>query len=211
MTYEQVVSRFKNVKHGFDGRVSAQCPAHGDRQNSLSATSVDGKVLLRCHAGCTVNAICEAIGLSLSDLFAQPRNGYQQSQGATNGHVPSSALTLKEFAAAKGFDLDFLSMCGVSEGRGGLVFTYLLKSGQRAARQRIRTSLQGEKKFLWNKAEGRPVPYGLERIDKADAEELHLVEGESDALTCWSHCLYALGIPGASQCELLHLPHVAKF
>src|SRR5689334_24396862 len=31
----------------------AKCPAHDDRNPSLSIRELDGKVLLHCHAGCT--------------------------------------------------------------------------------------------------------------------------------------------------------------
>ena len=49
---------------------SARCPAHEDRRPSLSVTEGDdGRALVRCHAGCTVDAICEAIGLRLADLM----------------------------------------------------------------------------------------------------------------------------------------------
>ena len=30
----------------------ARCPAHDDREPSLSIREADGKVLVRCHAGC---------------------------------------------------------------------------------------------------------------------------------------------------------------
>jgi hypothetical protein len=49
---------------------SCRCPAHNDRNPSLSLNSGDdGKALIRCHAGCTVEAVCAAIGLRPSDLF----------------------------------------------------------------------------------------------------------------------------------------------
>jgi putative DNA primase/helicase len=49
---------------------SARCPAHDDRHASLSvSTGDDGRVLLRCHAGCDTAAIVAALGLSLADLF----------------------------------------------------------------------------------------------------------------------------------------------
>jgi putative DNA primase/helicase len=31
---------------------TARCPAHDDQNPSLSIRDVDGKVLVRCHAGC---------------------------------------------------------------------------------------------------------------------------------------------------------------
>jgi hypothetical protein len=49
---------------------SACCPAHDDSNPSLSISlGNDGRVLLHCHAGCTVGEICEALGLHVRDLF----------------------------------------------------------------------------------------------------------------------------------------------
>lgn len=49
---------------------SAQCPAHEDRDPSLSIREAsDGKVLLNCFAGCDVIDVVGALGLSLTDLF----------------------------------------------------------------------------------------------------------------------------------------------
>jgi hypothetical protein len=48
----------------------ARCPAHDDRKPSLSvAEGQDGRVLLTCHAGCTVEAITAALGMEVKDLF----------------------------------------------------------------------------------------------------------------------------------------------
>ncbi len=49
---------------------TARCPAHDDRHPSLSISEGDdGRILLHCHAGCTVPDIVEAFGLVMSDLF----------------------------------------------------------------------------------------------------------------------------------------------
>ena len=49
---------------------SCRCPAHEDRNPSLSVNAGDdGRALVRCHAGCAVEAVCAAIGLQPSDLF----------------------------------------------------------------------------------------------------------------------------------------------
>ena len=41
-----------------------------DREPSLSIHLRDGKILLHCHAGCTVEAICTAAGIQMRELFA---------------------------------------------------------------------------------------------------------------------------------------------
>ena len=52
-----------------------RCPAHEDRHASLSVGSgADGRVLLKCHAGCEPEAVVAALGLTLPDLFPS-RNG----------------------------------------------------------------------------------------------------------------------------------------
>ena len=52
-----------------DGR-SSRCPAHDDRNPSLSINEgMDGCVLLKSHAGCELDGIVAALGLSKSDLF----------------------------------------------------------------------------------------------------------------------------------------------
>ncbi len=49
---------------------SARCPAHEDRQASLSiGEGQDGRVLLKCHAGCDHKAILAALRLEERELF----------------------------------------------------------------------------------------------------------------------------------------------
>src|SRR5262249_49911270 len=75
-------------------------------------------------------------------------------------------------------------------------------------------SLTGDRRFIWNKADGRPVPYGLWKIEgwrKDGVRDLILCEGESDALTLWTHGFAAIGIPGADNCSLLLTAHVQSF
>jgi 5S rRNA maturation endonuclease (ribonuclease M5) len=69
-----ILSRLKKVKQRQGGWI-ALCPAHADKQPSLSISEAeDGKVLLHCHAGCQTEDILSAIGLTISDLFPTGAN-----------------------------------------------------------------------------------------------------------------------------------------
>jgi hypothetical protein len=55
------------------GRWKARCPAHNDRSPSLSIREGDdGRVLVLCRAGCTLDSILAALKLRRRDLFAGP-------------------------------------------------------------------------------------------------------------------------------------------
>ncbi len=206
MTYEQFVERLDHVRP-CGGGVTARCPAHDDRHNSLSVTPGRDRILIKCHAGCSIEKILEAMGLTLADLFYQSRNGARQMTTSSS----EERLTLEQFARAKGFTCEFLRAHGVSEENQRLVFHYLTVDGQRAARQRIRRSLSGDKRFIWSRADGRPIPYGVWRVvewRKKNVFDLFIVEGESDSLTLWLHHFAAIGIPGADNCSLLQATHV---
>jgi hypothetical protein len=47
----------------------ARCPAHDDRNPSLSVSVKEGKLLLHCFAGCPAEAVLNAVGLSWRDLW----------------------------------------------------------------------------------------------------------------------------------------------
>lgn len=47
-----------------------RCPAHDDQNPSLSvAEGNDGRVLLHCHSGCEIEAVCNNLKISILDLF----------------------------------------------------------------------------------------------------------------------------------------------
>lgn len=49
-----------------------RCPAHDDRSPSLHVTEADdGRILLRCFAGCTLDQIIGAIGVRTAELFPE--------------------------------------------------------------------------------------------------------------------------------------------
>lgn len=72
---EGVLGRLEGVREE-SGGWRARCPnpdhgrGRGDRNPSLSVREgVEGKVLLRCHGGCSLEEVVHALGLELTDLF----------------------------------------------------------------------------------------------------------------------------------------------
>ena len=52
----------------------ARCPAHDDRQASLSVNEgTDGRILIHCHAGCPTESVLRTLGMSFRDLFPKRR------------------------------------------------------------------------------------------------------------------------------------------
>ncbi len=50
--------------------LQAQCPAHEDENPSLSITeNGDGKILMKCHAGCDTKKVLSQLGLNIKVLF----------------------------------------------------------------------------------------------------------------------------------------------
>jgi hypothetical protein len=59
------------------------CPAHADRTPSLTVREGEHGALVACPAGCTTADVAAALGLSLADLFDEPRhngNGLRRSR-----------------------------------------------------------------------------------------------------------------------------------
>jgi hypothetical protein len=74
-----------------------QCPAHDDRFPSLSVKQGDDRVLVHCHAGCSTEAICAALGLTLADLFdAPPEKPPQRRVAETYSYVGKDGAELFE-------------------------------------------------------------------------------------------------------------------
>ena len=72
MNVEAILERLQTVRRNGRGW-QARCPAHADRSPSLSVREgSDGRVLLHCFAGCTVEGICDVLKIKISDLFSEP-------------------------------------------------------------------------------------------------------------------------------------------
>jgi hypothetical protein len=199
---DNVLAHLQGVRSSLRGW-TACCPAHADREPSLSiGMGEQGQVLLKCFAGCTLERIVEAMGLTIMNLF--PDGTSTTVEGLSNG-AHQKALTLLDLSLEKQLPWKFLFHLGVMDHTsGGVQIPYHLADGQEAPRYRIRTALVAKEGSRWNSGEGSIVPYGLERLEDArKAGYLVLVEGESDCWTLWYQDFPALGIPGAEMTGVL--------
>lgn len=80
MTTETALERILDALQGqglryraSGGGYSAQCPAHQDRNPSLSLRQIEGQALVKCFGGCATEDVIAALNLSMRDLFDEPR------------------------------------------------------------------------------------------------------------------------------------------
>lgn len=94
MQLDQFLAKLDHVQGGH-GQYTARCPAHDDRHNSLSiSVGKDGKILIRCHAGCDTSKIMSSMGLEVKDLFDSPPKEGKPKIVATYTY-PSGAQKLR--------------------------------------------------------------------------------------------------------------------
>lgn len=69
MTKYELLERFDGVKQTGEDEWKGLCPLHNDHAPSLSLKWANGKMLLKCFAGCETRQILEKVGLTFSDLY----------------------------------------------------------------------------------------------------------------------------------------------
>ena len=189
-----ILALLKGVRRNGKGW-TAICPAHEDKQSSLSVAHRDAKWLLKCHAGCAWEAVIAALELKAGDLFDEEHVQNPPEQHAT---AQPLGLTLEQYAAVTALPVDFLRECGLSDmvlaGRSAVRIPYLGPSREELA-VRFRIALDGDC-FRW-KSGSKPCLYGLNRFGDAQAaRDVVLVEGEANVHTLWHHGIPAVGLPG---------------
>lgn len=70
MNVEALLAQLSKVKSKGGGEWIACCPSHPDKTPSLAIKECsDGRLLINCFAGCMVEDVVGAVGLTLSDLM----------------------------------------------------------------------------------------------------------------------------------------------
>jgi hypothetical protein len=225
---EGVLDRLEDVK-AHNGYFTALCPAHDDQEPSLSVSeSGDGRVLLKCFAGCDVSTIVARLDLHMSDLFEDGEGGekthplrdgatvqrpFDKPHGNTEEGVAGSGATvsdstmvqnctLEAYAEYVGLPTGYLRSQGLKEihyiDQRAVKIPYFDAAGSEEVCVRFRVSLTGKPKVKTRKG-NRHHLYGLWKLEEARrAGYVIVVEGESDTHVGWYHGLPVIGVPGAT-------------
>jgi len=105
MTGAELAARFPGSKRSGTGW-RAPCLAHGSKGGTLSiGEGRDGRLLLKCFAGCEATEIAAAVGLELRDLMGQAAN---DQWSAVRPHRQPTRGEIREAlrAAATGYRAD---------------------------------------------------------------------------------------------------------
>jgi hypothetical protein len=146
-----VAARLDRVTRTHKG-FTARCPAHDDKNPSLSlCDGDDGRVLLHCHAGCSFEAIVEAIGLEAKDLAPDANDAEQRRVIATYAYT----------------------------GEDGTVLFEVLRYVPKGFRQR---RSDGAGAWIWNTRGLPSVVYRLPEVRRAieEGQTVYVAEGEKD-------------------------------
>lgn len=155
---DEFLGLLSKVKRSGENRWMALCPAHNDRNPSLSVTALPDKILVSCQAGCHIDAVLAALKVEMSDLFFDSHK------------AKTSALEwAKEIVAT----YDYLDA-------NGKLLHQTVRFEPKEFSQR-RPDKNG--KWIWNLRGIKPVIYHLPRVKEAieKGETIFLPEGEKDA------------------------------
>ncbi len=170
MTYDEILDHFQVQKH-YPDKAQCKCPAHDDKQASLTITRGRDSVLIHCHANCSIENVLSAAGLKMSDLF------YQEKRTGSSWQVYIESREKKPIEAV----YNYVSI------NGGYAFSKVRMQGKKMiygtlASERFTYGLGGRtRKELC----AVYAPDGVQAINKAISEgkPIFIPEGEKDTDT----------------------------
>jgi len=170
---------------------SARCPAHDDRQASLSISPGDnGGTVLHCHAGCDTSAVLVSKGLRLADLAP---NGSPPSAPSPRWHpLPSHTPVAKHQV------MTIEAVYPYHDEMGALLYQ-VLRYHPKTFRQR-RPDPSSPDGWSWKMGDVRRVPFHLPQLLDAIAagRPIWIAEGEKDVLALEASGFAATCNPGGA-------------
>lgn len=72
MNASDIAAMLTKARKTGPGRWVACCPAHEDRSPSMTIRELDdGRILMHCFTGCSIESILGALGIQFEDLFPE--------------------------------------------------------------------------------------------------------------------------------------------
>ena len=176
--FYRVADQLDNVSWKVNGSFTARCPAHGDNRNSLSVSEGEkGKILYKCHSGCTFEEIIACIdetGISSKEL-EKPKT-----------QVLDDALKPLAYVIDQKKRPDFKKLCGrepahvyeyrdIQDRLRGYVVRFADKRFHQVTPWRTE---EGEMVWKVKDFAGQRPLYGLEELEDTPNKPILIVEGE---------------------------------
>ena len=194
-------------KRGSKGEHICLCPAHNDKDPSLSVREGDKGIVMTCTSrGCTTEAICERIGIKVSELFFEPLAGGGRRPGrpkasSSAGEKPGKkddkpARVYGSYDEAYGWCGKLVCTYRYTDSRGALKFEVarlMQPNGEKTFRQHRPVNPDGSGKCAFPIRLDVPAELRdrlIYRQPETEAaieagETIYIVEGEKDADTMW--------------------------
>lgn len=164
-------------KQGF----KAQCPAHEDKTPSLEIDAGEKGAVLCCQAGCTTEAIMQALDLPMEFLFTD--YGEHEQREPHNLRTPAKGALATYF---------------YDDEQGNVLFRVERRKDKTFVQSRPDTVNPGE--WVYHLDDTRRVPYRLQSVLGAirNGDNIYIVEGEKDVHTLEKHGFVATCNPGGA-------------
>lgn len=212
-SYERVVSAIKAVSGAKEqrgaGYIKVCCPAHADKNPSVSVTydAAKGRTKVHCFSGCHDEDILSAAGLKIADLFDEPlpeqsprtsprrpapsrnstRGATKPAPSAGPGSKPRSQEAADEKVARKA-EHTYVYQRADGTKIGKVVRHETFNTADIRLGKRFLQYHFDEEKRRWTSGKFEPLVYHLPEVAAAIAagQIVYLVEGEKDADTAKS-------------------------
>ncbi len=118
MNAETLLTHLDKVQNRGGSKWMACCPAHDDKSPSLAISELsDGRILLKCFAGCCTPDVLAAVGLCMSDLF--PDGGLGEFKGFQRLEDEHRARHAGKIAQGLATEYAVISICDDTRKSGG--------------------------------------------------------------------------------------------
>lgn len=181
---ERIYQRTGRIPRGSDRQKVSRCTAHDDSNPSLSIRLDADKVLLHCHAGCSVDDILASLDLTPADLFNQP---LERTERPTDDlWIPCQERGHRRIAQYLYRDENGSIIHGVTRCDNKCFAQWRPAHDTRSGRRWSLNDDQGKRIV-------RTVPYRLPSLLKAKANDqvIWICEGEKDVHALVDHGLVA--------------------